>query len=720
MKKLPASYLAVIGVLAYSSPLLAQLPVPRLNAVYPCGARQGTEIESVVVGGDLEGATGLYFSHPGIVAKPAGAGKFTIQVAKDVPVGHYDVRAVTAIGLSNFRTFVVGDCAEVQEKEPNNEFAQAQRVPVPVVVNGRIDGSADVDHFLFTAKKGQRLLIDCRAARIDSPLDATLMLYDARGKELAYCGDYYGKDPFLDVTIPEDGDYVIKVWDFVYSGGPDNVYRLHIGSGPHIDAVLPAAVPAGARTTVTIYGRNLPEGKPAPDDWKVLGRPLEMITREIEAPADALGSAVLRASGAIRPAHAGLDGFDFRLASAEGSSNAVFIGITPDPTERSALWRGRLEREPNNDRPSAQPLSIPCDVSGTFCPRGDLDHYRVSLKSEKVVADVIGERQSGLTDPFLSVFDPAGKRIFAQDDLSRNIGQLRFPTMSRDVRWDFTAPADGDYVLQVRDLYHQQRGDPRFVYRLNVRHPRADFRLVVVPTHDIHPDATVVGRGGRYWMDVLAFRNDGFDGPIQVEATDLPPGVSCAPVVIGPGKTSVPLVFEAAADAPLGFGAIRVTGKATIDGAEVVRPARAGGLTWPTVNTPGQARMAASILLAVREASPFALTVTAEKTTVRPGEKLVLAVKAERAADWSDGLQLSGLDMPPGATMALAAIAKGTADGKVELSLPANTRAGTYTFAVVAAGQVPRDYAKQRDPSKPRGNNVRVLTPSNAITITVP
>ncbi len=40
--------------------------------------------------------------------------------------------------------------------------------------------------------------------------------------------------------------------------------------------------------------------------------------------------------------------------------------------------------------------------------------------------------------------------------------------------------------------------------------------------------------------------------PIRIEATDLPPGVTCEPVVIGPGKTSAPLVFTAARDAPVG------------------------------------------------------------------------------------------------------------------------------------------------------------------------
>ena len=253
----------------------AQLPMPRLNSIFPCGARQGTSVECTIAGGDLDGASGLYFSHPGIRAEPAGLNKFKVTVGPDVPLGPHDVRAVTPRGLSNFRAFVVGDWPEVLEKEPNDE--QAQRVTLSVVINGRADKQTDVDHYVFTAKKGQRIIINCWAWRIDSQLDATLRVYDPTGKELAYNGDYYGKDPFIDFTAPDDGDYIVKIWDFVYGGGNDSFYRLHIGSLPHLDAVIPAAVKPGAKTKVTLYGRNLPGGKPAPEQIRSGGRPLEFL-----------------------------------------------------------------------------------------------------------------------------------------------------------------------------------------------------------------------------------------------------------------------------------------------------------------------------------------------------------------------------------------------------------------------------------------------------------
>ncbi len=704
---LVAQRLWPIAWLALASTSFAQLPPARLNSIFPPGARSGSTVECSVTGQDLDGVTGLYFSRPGITAESLGSNKFKVTVAENLPPGPLDVRAVTVRGLTNFRAFTVGDRPEAIEAEPNDAPDKAQRVSLPVVVEGRIEKPTDVDCYVFSARKGQRVLIDCWAWRVDSMLDGTLLLLDAKGKELDYSGDFNGKDPFLDFTATEDGDYVVKIWDFVYGGGPDLVYRLQIGSLPHIDALLPAAVKPGEKAPLTILGRNLPGVD------RASGPGLESITREVEVPADADGNASLRGGEAVRPPQATLDGMTYRLTTPEGSSNPIFLGFAADPVV--------VEREPNARANEAQEIPFPCEVSGTFDPPGDVDFYAFRvIKGEKVIVETIGERQSNLVDPFLAGFDASGKRVFSADDSNgRNIGQLRFTTSTRDARWEFTAQADGVYRVQVRDLYFQQRGDPRFRYRLSVRRPRPDFRLVAVPTHDIHPDSTTVGRGSRAWLDLLAHRADGFDGPIRVEVTGLPPGVTCEPVVIGPGTGSVPLVFKAEPEAPIGHADLKITGTATIDGKEVARVARGGGLTWPTVNTPGIARMADSIPLAVREPSPFVVTATPETLEVAPGSKLPIAVKVDRASDWAESIQLSGFELPQGATVALVTLAAGKAEGKVEVALPANLKPGEYTFTINGAGQVPRDYDAKRDPKAPRGNKVRAIFPSNPITIKV-
>ena len=100
------------------------------------------------------------------------------------------------------------------------------------------------------------------------------------------------------------------------------------------------------------------------------------------------------------------------------------------------------------------------------------------------------------------------------------------------------------------------------------------------------------------------------------------------------------------------------------------------------------------------------------------GDKLPITVQVKRADDWTDAVQLSGFDLPPGATVALVNVAKDAKEAKVELVLPANTKPGTYTFTINGAGQAPREYACERDP-KQRGNNLRVVYPSNVLTITI-
>lgn len=698
-------------VLLWPHPALAQLPEARLTSLYPCGAGQGTTVRCTVAGADLEGLSGLDFSHRGITARHLESNRFEVTVAPDVPLGPYDVRAITARGLSNFRAFTVGDWPEVSEAESEGP----QPLTLPVVVNGRIDRPTDVDAYIFSAKKGQRVLIDAWAERVDSALDATIKVVDPSGKEVAYSGDYVGKDPFVDLTAPQDGDYCVSIWDFVYDGGPDAVYRLQVGSLPHLDAVVPLAVRPGESTTLTLLGRNLPGGTPTSSEARPgQGGMLESLGLEDAFPTGVPSSTTLRGGQSIRPPQSTLDGLVYRLKTPSGSSNPIFLGVTE--------MRVAIEREPNDDRAKPQTLEVPSEVSGTFAPVGDADFYTFrAIKGQEVVVEVFGERQSGLIDPFLAGYDPSGRRIFSADDGAlREIGQLRFPITTRDVRWAFRASTEGLYTVQIRDLYFQQRGEARFGYRLRVGPPRPDFRLFAVPSHDIHPDATTVGRGGRTWLDVLAFRNDNFDEPIRVEAHNLPRGVSCDPVVIGRGKTSVPLVFHAGADAPIGHAPVRITGTATIDGKEVTREARGGGLVWPTVNTPGIARMADSVAIAVRVSPPFTLAATAASAEVRAGGTLPIAVTLVRAPDWSGLVQLSGLDLPPGASVALASVAPDSTEAKVELVLPPKLRPGPYTFTIQGAGQVPRNYLVEHDPKKPRGNSVRAVFPSNPITITVP
>ena len=205
-------------------------------------------------------------------------------------------------GASNPRGFVVGDLAEITSPTTNHTAESATEVTLGTVVNGRADANA-VDYYRFSAKKGQRVLIECLAKDIDSRMDDTLILYDAGGREL----ERQRRGGLLDFIAPADGRFILGVSDFIYRGGEDYFYRLTIGAGPHIDFIFPPSGLPGTKGQYTLYGRNLPGGAPA-NGLSIDGKPLEQLIVEIELPDDP-GSALYPPTGlALKPAGAVLDG----------------------------------------------------------------------------------------------------------------------------------------------------------------------------------------------------------------------------------------------------------------------------------------------------------------------------------------------------------------------------------------------------------------------------
>src|SRR6266481_2163569 len=95
----------------------------------------------------------ILFDHPGLKAEFVKTSGFRLTMAADVPAGTYDVRLVGRFGVSNPRLFAVSHgLTDVAEKEPNDDAATAQKVPINSAVNGTSDGNRD-DVYRFSAKK---------------------------------------------------------------------------------------------------------------------------------------------------------------------------------------------------------------------------------------------------------------------------------------------------------------------------------------------------------------------------------------------------------------------------------------------------------------------------------------------------------------------------------------------------------------------------------------
>jgi hypothetical protein len=213
----------------------AQL-TPRISHIMPIGGQAGATFELKVTGQDLIDVEGLHFSFPGAKvetlgsetapvekkgkpAPPLKAQKFKVTLPANAPLGIQDVRIITKAGISNPRAFVVSDHKEFVEEEPNNDVDKAQRVDLNSSVSGVISVPIDVDYYVFTGKKGQRLVCSCLTTSIDSRLNASVEMYSADGSYLGGNRNYDHNDALFDAVLPADGDYHVRVCSFTYTQG---------------------------------------------------------------------------------------------------------------------------------------------------------------------------------------------------------------------------------------------------------------------------------------------------------------------------------------------------------------------------------------------------------------------------------------------------------------------------------------------------------------------
>lgn len=418
------------------------------------------------------------------------------MLATNATLGPRELRIATTNGVSNPVTLQVSDLLEIQEREPNHSLADAQRIALPSGVSGVIRTATESDYFRFQGKAGERLLFDVQANRTGSPLDATLVLLDASGKELARSEDAHGLDPFLDFTPKTDGEYVLRIADLRFQGGGNYAYRIVAGALPYLDRRFPYGGRRGTSVEVALTGIHLD------------GQEKLTIAIDPKAPAGAQ---------------------DIRIRSARGSSN-------PLPFETGDLPEV-FETEPNNASTNALPVTAPVVINGRVGAPGDVDTFRVTAPTDgKWVAEVRARRLGSPLDALLTLSDAKGVVLQRNDDVS-----------GPDARIEFDAHKGTEYLLSLRDL--TDRGGDAFGYRLSIQAPDATSDFAV----RLSQDRIRVHAGGHIAVRCDVDRLNGFNGAIRITGGTLPTGVSARTLVIGPdGPQSGWLVFSAEATVPSG------------------------------------------------------------------------------------------------------------------------------------------------------------------------
>jgi hypothetical protein len=542
--------------------------------------------------------------------------KLKLTVAADARLGVREFRLASALGVSSIGQLVVVEDSVVTETGVNNTPAQANPITTPCVVCGRIEALEDVDYFKFRAEAGQTFTFEVLCARIQDKIhdlqkhaDPMLTLYDSDGRELAANDDFFFADPLLRYTFSKSGDYSLQVRDSKYDGDQRWVYALSVTPKPYVTHIYPMA-----------------------------GNPGQTIEVEPIGSAKAVKAKV----GVPLPMTPGIQELQLDLNGTK-SNPATFV-ISPLPQH--------LEQEPNDTPAAATRVTVPCGINGRIGVKRDLDHFVFAATKGKAIRFEVKARRFGTVlrsglNSYLEVLSPKGQVLASNDG-----------AVGKDAVLVFTPPADGDYIVCLRDLH--SRGGDTSVYYLEADFARPDFTL------RCDPDKAMIGPGSSTAWYVHVTRLNGFDGPVQIDVKGLPKGVTVSPLTIPATMMQGLLVLTASDDAPRDAVNVEIAGTAKVksaDGKEetLVRPVTAN----QEIYSPGGGRARFDVNLqtvAVTDKSDILkVEVSPQKIVLKPGQEVRIDVTIHRRPDYDKSVSLDillrhlgtvyGNPLPPGVTI---------------------------------------------------------------------
>lgn len=529
----------IIIVLAWLVALVARAEPPHASYIFPAGGQRGATT-SVKVGGhflhdqcDWEmlgpGVTAfsrltrgetLWFEGP-LIRQPASQQAedypqdYTgqVQIAADAPLGNRWWRCTSAQGVTSPLAFVVGDLPEVVEQETDGEAIPVQ-VALPVTINGRIFPREDSDLWTFDAEAGQSITCAVAVRELGSPLVARLEVTDASGRVLAESTGTALSDARVRFVAPVIGRYVVRIADVAAGGLQHYIYRLTVTAGPWIDHIYPLGGRRGSKVRLATIGQAIEGGA------------IELTVPDVPP-------------GVIEQA----------WDTNSGRANPVRFEVGDLPEE--------LETEPNETAELAKAVSPPLVLNGRIQAPSDIDVWQVQLnKGKPIVFDV---RCSGLGSPLLPVLtirDSSGKQLAQSDAASAGDGDLSL---------SFSAPADGNYTLEIREQF-ARRGGPEFAYRVQAAEPIADVRILV-------PDSLAIDVGTEKKLDVLVERRGDWKAPLTLHVDGLPAGVTCGDVQVPPNSAKAALAFKCAAGTSVASANLSIVLRSEMDGRKIERTA---------------------------------------------------------------------------------------------------------------------------------------------------
>ncbi len=644
--------------------MCAQATSPHLTSLLPTGAQRGTEVQVSFVGDRLQDAEEIICYEPGIeVLKLDLITNKTVtaqlKIAPDCHFGEHHLRLRTATGLSELLTFLVGPFPVVPEQEPNNVPRTAQPVPLNTTVTGVITGE-DMDCFRVEVRKGQRLSAEVEGMRLGrAAWDARLTVLDTEGRILADAADtWLGlQDPFVSFIVPRDGNYIVTLREVSYGGNDKCQYRLHLGSFPRPTAVYPLGGKTGEALTLTCFSL-------ATGDF-----PLQV--KLPDTPREKFGVfAELDGLPAPTPNWIRVSSFPNVLAAApnQDRTSPPFPPLHP------------MERGPGGEAATLTDLQPPFALNGVLSQKGQQDWFRFNAaKGVALGVNVYARRLRSPMDSVVEIFDPSGKSIASNDD-----------AVGADSSLKFTPAESTNYFVRVRDALRE--GGREFTYRVEITpvQPGLELRIPEVARNDTQSRQFITVPRGNRFATLISAKRANFTGELVFGIDDLPQGVKMLADRMPANSETMPLVFEAADDAPIGGKLLDLTASGTNDGRTVAGRFRQDiELVAGPNNTSFYGTRVDKLCVAVTKEAPFQLRLLEPKVPLVRAGSMRLEIVAERAASFDEPIEVKMLWNPPGvSSQSEATIPKGETNLFYQLNADGGAETRVWKIAVLGHATV--------------------------------
>jgi hypothetical protein len=508
---------------------------PCATTPIPMSAKRDSKVSVSFAGPNVEGVA------PVEVAVPADATVTTLWVTPKGAGGLYGWPVPLA----------VSDLDEVLEKEPNNEPAKANRIALPCGVTGRFAEKGDIDHFVFAAKKGQRVVIEARTHEYYSPTEVYMVLRDAKGAQVAASNPQVA--PRLDFTAAADGDYTLAVEHLHYWGGPAESYHLTVAPyAPDFDLSIGLDrwdVPQGGTLSIPILLAR--RGYTGPIEVSVVGPPgitgaLSIKAGQPTPPNVPAGLLLLSVKPDVPmgPYVVTVQG----KATIDGKPVVVNANVTN-------VVKAALANLPYPPRHLLTGVAIAVTQKPPFALTAKLDTPE-ALRGAPASVTVTAVRDAGFSEEI----------ALAPGALPPNVAAALkpIPKGANEVKVTLTpaanaAPGSFSFTLVGKAKYQGK----------DVAATSAPAALVVALPFELKADPLPVKLlpGGKAMLKVTATRKGGYAGPIAVEVRNLPANVTAAKGTIVMGQTAVDIEITAAAGAAAGDKTdVNVLGTATAAG----------------------------------------------------------------------------------------------------------------------------------------------------------